>query len=66
MESEVAFYSKKEVLIKSVAQSLSSYAMSVFLLPIEMSEEMEQMMCKFWWRKSGAREIGIHWMRVME
>ncbi|KAM6569941.1 hypothetical protein CsatB_017926 [Cannabis sativa] len=37
----------KELLIKTVAQSLPSYAMNVFLLPVETCNEMEQLMCKF-------------------
>lgn len=51
----------KEVLLKTVAQSIPTYAMSVFLLPIQMCKDMEQMMCKYWW-KSGKKEKSIHWM----
>ncbi|XP_060972136.1 uncharacterized mitochondrial protein AtMg00310-like [Cannabis sativa] len=60
---EGRFLSKvgKELLIKSVAQSLPSYAMNVFLLPVEACPEMEQMMCKFWWQASAKNNKGIHW-----
>ncbi|XP_074374218.1 putative mitochondrial protein AtMg00310 [Apium graveolens] len=50
----------KEVLIKSVAQSLPSYAMNVFLLPIKMCKEMEQLMCKYWWSSGSKNCRGIH------
>ncbi|XP_060964189.1 uncharacterized protein LOC133033466 [Cannabis sativa] len=60
---EGKFLSKagKELLIKSVAQSLPSYAMNVFLLPVETCQEMEQLMCKFWWQASTRNNKGIHW-----
>lgn len=51
----------KEVLIKSVAQSLPSYAMNVFLQPVEMCREMEQLMCKYWWSSGSKHCRGIHW-----
>lgn len=49
---EGKFLSKagKELLLKTLAQSLPRYAMNVFLLPLEMCREMEQMMCKYWWK----------------
>lgn len=40
----------KELLIKTVVQAVPNYAMNVFLLPIEMCREMEQMMSKYWWK----------------
>ncbi|XP_060962336.1 uncharacterized protein LOC133032418 [Cannabis sativa] len=52
----------KELLIKTVAQSLPSYEMNVFLLPVETCNEMEQLMCKFWWRSSKNNK-GIHWKK---
>ena len=52
----------KEILIKTVAQAMPNYAMSVFLLPIEMCRDMEQMMCKFWWKTNPKKSKGIHWM----
>ncbi|KAM6597143.1 hypothetical protein CsatA_007667 [Cannabis sativa] len=41
---------RKEVLLKSIAKFLPSYAMSVFLLPPKLYFEMEKIMCKYWWR----------------
>uniref|UniRef100_A0A803PMN5 RNase H type-1 domain-containing protein n=1 Tax=Cannabis sativa TaxID=3483 RepID=A0A803PMN5_CANSA len=61
---EGRFLSKggKEVLIKSVVQALPSYAMNVFLLPLEISRDIEQLITKFWWRSSKDDNKGIHWM----
>ncbi|KAM6586543.1 hypothetical protein CsatA_009148 [Cannabis sativa] len=52
----------KEILVKTVLQSLPTYAMSVFLLPLEISREIERMMTKFWWQTSKNSQKGIHWM----
>lgn len=38
----------KEILLKTVLQALPNYAMSVFLLPVELYKDMEKIMCKFW------------------
>lgn len=38
----------KEILIKTMNQAILNYAMSVFLLLLEMCREMEMSMCKFW------------------
>ncbi|KAL4325746.1 hypothetical protein GQ457_11G020100 [Hibiscus cannabinus] len=50
----------KEVFIKSVLQSLPTFAMSIFLLPITFCRELENMAARFWWQKSHAKK-GIHW-----
>lgn len=42
----------KEVLIKMVAQVLPSFAMNVFLLPLELTHEIEKCMSKFFWSTS--------------
>ncbi|XP_074347541.1 uncharacterized protein LOC141686402 [Apium graveolens] len=51
----------KEILLKSVAQTLPSYAMSVFLLPLELCREIERLMCKFWWKTDSKKDKCIHW-----
>ncbi|XP_062116553.1 uncharacterized protein LOC133830553 [Humulus lupulus] len=51
----------KEVLLKTVAQSLPSYAMNVFLLPFGLCNEMEKLMSRYWWHSSSSRGKGIHW-----
>lgn len=52
----------KEILLKTIAQTIPNYTMSVFLLPPEMFRETERMMCKFWWRSSTKKDRSIHWM----
>ncbi|XP_074323477.1 uncharacterized protein LOC141660391 [Apium graveolens] len=46
MEKNVSRPSK-ELLIKTVAQTLPTYAMSVFLLPLELTRDMEKVMAQF-------------------
>uniref|UniRef100_A0A803P1W9 Reverse transcriptase n=1 Tax=Cannabis sativa TaxID=3483 RepID=A0A803P1W9_CANSA len=61
---ETRFLSKagKEVLTKSVAQALPSYAMSVFLLTKEICASLEGMMAKFWWKaQSNSSNKGVSW-----
>lgn len=52
----------KEALIKSVAQMLPSYAMSVFLLPLGITKDIERSMALYWWCSQPNKEKGIHWM----
>ncbi|XP_062088916.1 uncharacterized protein LOC133795483 [Humulus lupulus] len=52
----------KEILIKSVAQALPSYAMNVFLFPLELCHDIEIMMSHFWWSNSSTKRKDIHWM----
>jgi hypothetical protein len=51
----------KEVLIKSVAQSIPSYVMGVFHLPATFCDELTQMIRNFWWGKEEGK-IKVHWM----
>lgn len=39
----------KEILIKAVAQSIPSYAMSCFKLPASFCDDVERIMRNFWW-----------------
>ena len=50
----------KEVLIKVVAQSIPTYTMSVFQLPMKLCDELGAMCAKFWWGqvRNGRK---IHW-----
>lgn len=47
----------KEVLIMAVAQSIPTYTMSVFQLPLKLCDELS---AKFWWGQVG-NEREIHW-----
>uniref|UniRef100_A0A803PHA9 Reverse transcriptase domain-containing protein n=1 Tax=Cannabis sativa TaxID=3483 RepID=A0A803PHA9_CANSA len=62
---ESKFLSKagKEVLLKSVAQSLPNYAMSVFLLTKEICSSLEGLMARFWWKsQSKGATKGVSWV----
>lgn len=52
----------KEVLIKSIAQTLPTFAKSVFLLPLEITKDLERILSKFWWNSKPSTSKGIHWM----
>lgn len=50
----------KEILIKSVIQSIPNYVMSIFLLPKSFCKKISSMIANFWWRQAG-KDNGIHW-----
>ncbi|XP_030478020.1 uncharacterized mitochondrial protein AtMg00310-like [Cannabis sativa] len=52
----------KEVLLKTVAQAIPSYAMSVFLLLVETCKALEGIMAKFWWKTGSSTTRSISWM----
>lgn len=52
----------KEILLKMVAQVLPSYAMNVFLLPLELIRDIEKSMAKFFWNSSKNQSSKIIWM----
>ncbi|KAM6580302.1 hypothetical protein CsatA_004076 [Cannabis sativa] len=54
--------SGKEILLKTVVQSMPTYAMSVFLLPIGTCNEIEKLMASFWWKTKSSNGRGIIWM----
>lgn len=41
--------SGQEILIKIVGQALPTYAISVFLLPMDLIKNIERMLTKYWW-----------------
>ncbi|XP_031104375.1 uncharacterized protein LOC116007848 [Ipomoea triloba] len=52
----------KEVLLKSVAQALPTYTMSIYFLPVTFCERIERIMNKFWWTTNVNGGGGIRWM----
>ncbi|KAL0458902.1 UNVERIFIED_CONTAM: hypothetical protein Slati_0517400 [Sesamum latifolium] len=50
----------KEILIKSVIQSIPSYAMGCFKLPTTLLSEIQGMIARFWWHNRGSSKI--HWL----
>ena len=43
----------KEVLIKVVAQTIPTYTMGVFLLPVELCDKLNALCARFWWGQVG-------------
>lgn len=52
----------KKILLKSVAQALPTYTMSLYYLPISLCETLEQLMNKFWWQSNSTSGGGVHWL----
>ncbi|XP_031107295.1 uncharacterized protein LOC116011981 [Ipomoea triloba] len=50
----------REVLLKTVLQSIPNYAMNVFLFPRGLCDEIEKLMNSFWWGCENSRS-GIRW-----
>ncbi|XP_050217745.1 uncharacterized protein LOC126668598 [Mercurialis annua] len=51
----------KEILLKTVAQSIPNYVMNVFLIPLDLCGELERMMNSFWWGRNREEKKGICW-----
>jgi hypothetical protein len=51
----------KEIMIKSVLQTIPSYVMSIYLLPESTIKDIERMMNSFWWGGGGDNK-GIKWL----
>lgn len=50
----------KEVMIKVVVQSMPTYSMSVFKMPVSLCKDIEAMNYKFWWGQGDSKKI--HWV----
>ncbi|XP_075633692.1 uncharacterized protein LOC142606188 [Castanea sativa] len=53
----------KEILIKTVAQSIPTYTMGVFQLPVKLCEELQALCARFWWGQIGNKKK-IHWVSL--
>jgi ribonuclease HI len=51
----------KDVMIKSVLQSIPTYTMSVYMVPDSIINDIEKMINSFWWG-GGADNKGIRWL----
>ncbi|XP_043814104.1 uncharacterized protein LOC122724008 [Manihot esculenta] len=51
----------KDVLLRTVAQAMPNYIMSLFLLPIDVCKELEMVMNSFFW--NNGKSSSIHWLR---
>ncbi|CAH9122687.1 unnamed protein product, partial [Cuscuta epithymum] len=49
----------REILLKTVIQAMPTYAMNVFLLPVDLCREIEVIMNGYWW--NGHAGKGIRW-----
>ncbi|CAJ2636059.1 unnamed protein product [Trifolium pratense] len=52
----------REVMIKSILQSIPTYVMSIFLRPKTLLDDIEKMLNSFWWGHSGNNGRGLHWL----
>ena len=52
---------RKEVMIKAIVQSIPTYSMSVFKLPVGLCKDIEAMIRKFWWGQGETKKI--HWVK---
>lgn len=53
----------KETLIKSAAQAIPSFCMSIFLLPATLIDELHRMLNSFWWGSNEEASKGVKWMK---
>lgn len=52
----------KAVMLKSVAQMIPSYAMSCFLIPKSLCQDMERLMNAYWWKSNSTSNKPIRWL----
>lgn len=45
----------REIILKNVVQAIPTFAMSVFLIPLEMRKEIKKIMNGYWWGRGAVR-----------
>jgi hypothetical protein len=55
-------FAGRSTLIKAVAQAIPTYVMSCFLLPKELCNHLESLICNFWWGGNEEKRK-IHWVK---
>ena len=61
-EEKLLSQAGREVLIKAVVQTIPTYTMGCFKLPLTLCHEIEVLIWKFWWGERGNRRK-IHWVK---
>ena len=51
----------KEILVKTMAQALPNFTMSVFLLSLDIYADLKRMLNSFWWGAQHESSKGIRW-----
>ena len=64
-EGKLLSQAGREVLIKSVIQSIPTYAMGCFKFSVTLCHEIESLIRKFWWGQRGNRRK-VHWVKWEE
>lgn len=50
----------KEILLKTVSQSIPNYAMSILLLPKGFSKDLMSAVCRFWWSSGNMLSLKVN------
>ena len=61
-KEKLLFQVDKEIMFTVVVQSIRTYSISVFCLPIDLLKDIEAMVRKFWWGCS-ENSRKIHWVQ---
>ena len=55
----------KEILIKSVAQAISTYIMSMFKLPASVCDDLTRLMRQYWWGVENGKMAWLSWEKMI-